>query len=277
MAVEVMIRKEGKGDDLLLKSFIGEDLVIGTYDDTWRFEVGKTGQDMGIIDPSNPGRAIMVHLDPEDKTVVKLKLPIPTAPHDVEVFVDVVSRVAKEWGGTIWTSANDSMPAGVFAANLNSIREFNLNTIKEVSNNLISGKAPSFGVFGANWPVYMGVEEAKVFVKHPERFGDWLKEKQSVDAYFATPHFYKGDDGIFGVYFLTSECRSIFPTKASVPYGFNIECNDFRVALGIEGERIGEVSYEQLMERLPKEKLSKYDENCVIIDDLSNDEIKAIL
>lgn len=282
MAVEVEIRKEGKGDELLLKSFIGEKLAIGAYDDSWRFQVGKTGENMVVIDPERPGRGIMIHLDPNDRSSVKLKLPIPAAPHDVEVFVDVVTRVAKEWDAAIWTEAGDSMPAGVFATNENNIKDFNDKAFKEVTKNLIDGKAPSFCIFAANWPLYLSAEDAKKLKGDTEAFGKWLSDKQSIDAYYASPRFYMKDGKVIGRYIIMSDCRAIFPKAPSVPYGMThegrpLECDDYKVVIGTEEEMIGEIGFEEFKSKLPSAKVSGYDENDILIEELSEDELRSMV
>lgn len=71
------------------------------------------------------------------------------------------------------------------------------------------------------FPVVLGVPEAEKFRHDVDAFGRWLHEKQSVDAYYAQPQFFRTEVGVVGRYVVTEDCRTIFPLKGQVPLGIS--------------------------------------------------------
>ena len=268
--------------DLTVKDIIGDDLSVGSYDMNWRIMVGKITPDMGVFDPKKPGRAINLLMDPENKKTTKLNLPIPCSDNDVEIFVKLVVRIAKKVRGSISIDGGDEIPYQVFEANEGKMKEFNDNAIKEVADKLLKGESPSFCVFGAYWPLFMGREEAEKIAENVREFDNWLCEKQLMDVYYAGVNFYKGPQGPFGVYALSDECESVFPNKPRIPFGFGVngkplECKDFRVFLGSKDEKIGEISYDDFLKKIPKDKITRYDEADFLLADLTLDELRALV
>ena len=284
MAVEIEIIKIDKsGPDLDIRTLISDDMGIGTYDTSWRLDSGKITNDMVIYDTKRPGRGISLLLDPDNKDSVKMKLPIPCADHDVEVFIDAALRIGKKMNGFIKTSDGIEMPLQVFVENEDSIREFNRKTIIDVCDKILGGETDSFMLFGAFWPLSMGKTEAELFKADPLKFDEWMRQKQTTDYYYAGANFYRGKDGIFGLYVLGPDYDSVFPKKPTVPFGFAVggdplKCDDFRVAIANSAhEKIGELKYEEFISRLPADKVSRYDEACIVINGLSDDELKKLL
>lgn len=89
-----------------------------------------------------------------------------------------------------------------------------------------------------------------------------------------------------GRYVFTEDTVSIFPIKATVPFGIvdnrtnkALECNNFSVSLySISEDRvIGTVEYEKFIHALNKDKVSAYDSGNLLIGAVSLDEMKKIL
>ena len=277
MAIEIEIRKIGKVTDIKIGHIIGNELVMGSYDDNWRFEPGKITTDVGVFDPKNPGRGIMVHMDPNNRGSIKLKLPVPAATSDIDTLISTAARMAEGWGAMIVSSNGDCMPGTVFAANAANLKKFNYDSIRKASQDILDGKAPSFCVFGAKWPVFMGEEEAQRFVKDPEEFGTWLINRQKMDAYYAGVSFFKTANGTVGRYTVGPGVRYIFPKTPRVPYGFDVECNDYAVLVFKDKETKGEVGFEEFLGRLPEEKVSEYDIYNDLIAPLTEEEAGQIM
>ena len=283
MAISVEIYQSGGAlKELKISDIIGDDLAVGTYDNNWRMMVGKITPDMGVFDPKKPGRAVNLVMDPNNKRVTKVNLPIPCADSDVDVFIKLVSRIANAVGGSIKVESGAEMPAEVFEANDKVMKEFNAKAIKEVADRLTKGESPSFCVFGAYWPLFIGKEEGEKIAADITLFDEILISKQLMDIYYAGVSFYNGPDGIFGVYSLAVDCDTVFPNKPRVPFGFAIdgkplECNSFKVFMATEKEKLGDIPYEQFLSKIPKEKISRYDEANFLLAGLTEEELKSLL
>ena len=283
MAVSVEIYQTGGAlKELRISDVIGDDLAIGAYDNNLRMMVGKITPDMGVFDPKKPGRAINLVMDPNDKRTTKVNLPIPCADSDVDVFIKLVSRIANCVGGFVKVESGAEMPAEVFEANEANIKEFNQKAIKETADRILRGDSQSFCVFGAYWPVFMGREEAEKIASDTAEFDNWLISKQSMDIYYAGVNFYSGPDGIFGVYPLTEDCDTVFPNRPRIPFGMSVdgkplECNNFKVFIATEKEKLGDIPYDVFLKKIPQAKVSRYDEADFLLKGLTEEEIKALL
>ena len=282
MAVSVEIINQSMDKELSLKSIVGDNLVIGSYDDNWRFQSGKAGDNMAVFDPTRPGRSIGIKLNPKDRYKITAYLNFPAAEHDVELFVEVVKRVATDWGAVIKNPENEYMPPEVFAANENKIKDFNIDSLKQAAQNILDGKADSFCVFAAFWPLYMGKDESQKFITDPSDFDEWLRSKQDTDAFYSGVSFYKNDEGIMGSYAIVSDTEYVFPKKPRIPFGLGVdgkplECSNFKVALGNEKEMLGILDFDEFLKKLPKDKVSDYDLNDILIGPFTEEEIKAFL
>lgn len=282
MAVSVDIINQSKDLDLSLKMIVGDDLVIGSYDENWRFVSGRPSDLMVTFNPKRPGRGVMIKLDPKDRFKVTVSLNMPAADYDVELFVSVVKRIATEWRASVRNQAKEYMPAEVFAANEENIKKFNTESIQTASKNIIDGKADSFCVFGAFWPLYMGIEEAKLFNSDPSEFDKWIVSKQDIDAFYSGVSFYKKDSNIKGCYAIMSDTEYVFPKKPRIPFGMAVdgkplECDVFAVCVGNDKDMLGEIPFDTFLNKLPKDKVSEYDINDLLIGPFTEEEIKSFL
>ena len=283
MALKVeIIRHNAKEKDVPSEVFLGKDLDYGTYDETWRLNRGKVSPNIVVFDPEMPGRGMLLHFDPNDRQKITAELPMPCSSVDIDNFIKVVCRIADYWDASIRSENGDNMPSVVFAANDKNIKEFNRKFILETAGKVSSGESNSFMLFGCLWPLFLGKTEADVIAKDPKKFDEWMIRLQTDDVFYAGVHFYRGENGPFGVYALGEYCTSVFPTKPYVPFGMTdggepLKCEDYRVCLFADKERIGEIRYEDLISKLPASKVSRYDEKCIKIEGLTKEEIMSLL
>ena len=138
------------------------------------------------------------------------------------------------------------------------------------------------------FPIILGREEAETFLndESTDKFKEHMHGKQSIDVYYPKPNFYRTDEGIMGMYCLSEDVRSIFPKKPFVPFGIcdpetdkALEVDVWKVFLysGSLNTQIGELSYDELIERLPESKVSPFDSENILIEGLNLSEMKGLL
>ena len=103
-----------------------------------------------------------------------------------------------------------------------------------------------------------------------------MHAKQSVDAYYAQPQFFRTDEDIVGRYVVTEDCRTIFPLKGQVPLGISdpetgkaLKCDRYEVYFySISQEKmLGYVPFELFIEII-KEQAERFDGANIIFDGL---------
>jgi hypothetical protein len=117
-------------------------------------------------------------------------------------------------------------------------------------------------------------------------FRDLLHERQSVDAYYAMPRFFRDVDGkVIGAYAITEGVDSIFPIEPFVPFGTLVEKSEalkdadwWTITLvSYDGryQAIGEMQYHDFIRNV--ENKEYHDAKNVIIRGLSLGEMKRLL
>lgn len=149
-------------------------------------------------------------------------------------------------------------------------------------------------IYGLYRPVAMNKEmlEEVLSAKDPvQEFTKLITSIQYLDAFSATQKFYDMDGELCGAYTLTEDVRTILPFKPSVSFE-NSESIDSKDVKGwkimlviINGDPndpdayqlLGYTDYSRFIQKLPKDKYSFIDAVNILVEPLTQQEIKAIL
>ena len=171
-----------------------------------------------------------------------------------------------------------------FLSTFENMVDFNNKILNQFSQQVLDGKSDTLTLYSTMWPLTIGKEEATMFMENPNYYAEWLHEKQSINVCFASPDFYIGDSGIFARYVLINNIPTVFPYQPTVPFGTtdpttgkHLECKEWLVLLGIEGEKepLCEMEYSKFLSLLPENKKSKYDGNHFLLAEMTEEEIRA--
>ena len=168
--------------------------------------------------------------------------------------------------------------------------------IKVITENLKSGEAHNYSIFGVNRPVSFDVkmiDEINNSDSPIDTFSRIVRDIQNLDAYSANQRFYKNsEDGtIMGAYSITESVRTIIPYKPSVEFhNSDIVKNDdiafwnmgFVVINGDENDPnsyqgVGQLDYDDFIKKLPKEKYKFIDASYIMVEPLTKEEISNLL
>ena len=287
MSVDLTITQKGLFKKTLpLSVILGDRLHYGSYDAGWRLEQGKMGdKEFTAFLPDAIARGFSVTWNAQEKHRVDIRLLSPTGREEIREFYATVGRIMQYWNADLWVEG-EKVSFDHWMAGLNDFIDFNTRALHSFCKKINDGESKELTLFSAFWPQTVGEEEALRFADNPNAFEAWLHEKQSVDAYYATPRFYQTDGGIVGRYALSEDCRSIFPLTPSVPFGLTdpgtgkqLDCDNYQVAIfsSTEDEIIGELSFDSFIQRLPSEKITRYDKKNNLIAPLSLGELQKIL
>ncbi len=285
MSIDVVIKQKLFGRKTMpLEVILGKYLHYGNYVND-QLDVGELGETEFIAyNPKNIGRGFSVIWNPKEEKAIVLRLPQPSTNRELKDFYDSIERMVKYWNGKLIVDGS-KVSLSTFLSGFDNMLAFNNQIIKMLSQQVLSGENETLTLYSAMWPLAMGKEEATLLMENPDTYAQWLHEKQSMDVYFESPQFYMGDNGFFARYILTNNLPAVFPYKPTVPYGITdpqtgkpLECNEWIIAIGIEGEDapLCEMEYSEFLNRIPENKKSKYDGRNFLLADMTEEEIRAL-
>lgn len=287
MSIDVTIRQKGfLKKTLPLEIILGDELGYGEYDGL-RTDIGKLGEtEFLAYNPHRMGRGFSVIWNREERSQVELRLLNPTSKEEIEDFFQCIERIADYWKCDIEIDG-EPVKAGDLPEILENMIGFNQRVLRDMSQKVVDEGNP-LTLFSVAFPIVLGKEEAQRFAReeNTDGFRDYMHDKQSLDVYYPAPRFYRTDRGIMGIYCLSEDVRSIFPKKPTVPFGMKdpetnkgLKADLWKVFLysGSMNAQVGEIAYDEMIERLPKEKVSEFDEEKILIENLTLDELKGML
>lgn len=285
MAIDVLIKQKLFGNRTMpLDLILGEHLHYGNYvnDQLNPGELGET--EFVAYNPGSIGRGFSVVWTPGEKKTIALRLPMPSTKQELRDFYDTVARMVSHWDRKLTVDGN-RVKLPDFLAAYDDMVVFNNKTLKHLSRQVLDGTHDTLTLYSAMWPLAIGKEEASLFLDDPDAYAQWLHKKQSMDVYFESPSFYAGDQGVWGRYILTDNLPAVFPYQPTVPFGATdpatgkpLECKDWRICLGLEGETepLCEMEYFKFLDLIPKNKQTRYDGGHFLLSELTEEEIRAI-
>lgn len=285
MSIDISIRQKGLiKKPLPLSVITGGKLSYGTFDGV-RLEPGRADAgEIVVYDEAHLSRGISVVWNEREKNTVTLRVLNPTSRAEINDAFDLVARIAGRWKCYLEV---DGMPQTLseFMARREEFLTFNERIIKDFSAKVLAGDGP-MTLFCTMCPVLVfGEAEAQRFQDSPEAFYDWMHERQSIDAYYAVPSFYRVDGEILGRYVHTEGVYSIFPRQPSVPFGITdpetgraLECSNYEVCFYslTKETMLGSVPYDDFI-ALILSRAKRFDADHLLFDGLSLTEMEQVL
>ena len=284
MSIDVLIKQRLFGNKTMpLQVILGEHLHYGNFVKD-QLNVGELGETEFIAyNPKSIGRGFSVVWNPKEKKAIALRLPQPSTTQELKDFYDAIERMVNHWHGNLVVDGSRvSLPD--FLSNFENMVNFNNKILNHFSQQILDGKSDKLTLYSTMWPLTIGKEEATMFMENPNYYAEWLHEKQSINVYFASPAVYIGDNGIFARYMLTNNLPAVFPYHPTVPLGTTdpatgkqLECKEWLILLGVEGENepLCEMEYSKFLSLIPENKKSKYDGNHFLLDEMTEEEMRA--
>lgn len=290
MSIDVTIRQKGIFQKRLpLEVILGETLQYGSFGDGLSLAPGRLGKDVLIAyDPAQPARGITVGWHPGALRQVTLRLLNPTTDREIRQFFDMTGRIAQFWHSEVQIeSERQRLPLNetIIDGYIRSNRSF-LSVMLQQTAGAENGP---LCLNCALFPLHIGPKTAKMLLgQGHDGFANYLALQQK-DAFYASPHVYQepGTGRIVGFYALTEGVRSILPIDPDallkIPGAEKIAVEEWSVFLCIDGrdaggaDRLPCIPYQTLWERIPAEKLRRFDAVCNLIERLTHEEMLALL
>ena len=288
MSIDITIRQNGFMKKPLPFEVIRGGLEYGSFDGL-KLKEGEIGEgEFMLYHPSHLARGFSVIWRKGEKNQIEMRLLSPTCAEEIDDFYDTIERVASFWKNCSIEQDGAAMELASIPFWRKDMKEFNLRTLidfcseKEGHDNLT--------LYCAYWPLVFGPKEKELFRQANDLSGfrDFLHEKQSVDAYYANPHFYvdnnNNKDGPFGSFTITEDCDSIFPVEPYVPFGVSDPETDEQLKVNrwyisyysfTKNEIIGYTHYSDFIDSI--KDMEYYDAGNVLIKGLTLGEMEGLV
>ena len=285
MSIDIRITQKGLLKRTLpLHVITGSDLCYGTSDGMKLKENDLSSDEIIMYHSNHISRGFSIEWTPEKKDYVDLRALSPDSREGLNDFFAAIQRIASYWKCEIEMDGNITALSELVSL-IPDMQAFNETVLESVCGDILSGKKESLTLYSVMFPVVLGVPEAEKFRHDVDAFGRWLHEKQSVDAYYARPQFFRTEVGVVGRYVVTEDCRTIFPLKGQVPLGISdpetgkgLKCDRYEVYFySISQEKmLGYVPFETFIEII-KEQAERFDGANIIFEGLSMEALQKIV
>lgn len=272
---------------LPLSVITGETLWYGNTDEfvqTMLDEVGKS--DFVAFDPEHIGRGFQVIWHEGERKNVLLNQSLPCSRGDLIALHAAAERIAAFWHGTIWVD-DKKTTLKEFRKKLDEHIAENERFIRMMAEKMMSITDQNIEIDGAMWPLHPGREEAERFLQSPAEYDRWLHEKQAFDACYL-PIVYgvpkERQSAVGFTSFSSMEIPCIYMDKVP-PEGFStVEpgtgrrflVSEWLISVEDEEGLICEIPYEEFRAKLPADKVSRYDNDMILIQPMTGEELRAI-
>lgn len=267
MSIDIRITQKGLLKKTLpLHVITGSDLCYGTSDGMKLKENDLSSDEIIMYHSNHISRGFSIEWTPKKKDYVDLRALSPDSREGLNDFFAAIQRIASYWKCEIEMDGNITALSELVSL-IPDMQAFNETVLESVCGDILSGKKESLTLYSVMFPVVLGVPEAEKFRHDVDAFGRWLHEKQSVDAYYARPQFFRTEVGVVGRYVVTEDCRTIFPLKGQVPLGISdpetgkgLKCDRYEVYFySISQEKmLGYVPFETFIEII-KEQAERFE------------------
>ena len=286
MSIDITLRQTAaKKKALPLEIILGEELVYGAFDGL-RTNPGQLGErDFIAWHPEHIGRGFSVEWKEGEKRRVDLRLPLPSSNEEIRDFYGCVERIAAFWNCGV-EEDGEKAELSVFLSGLEAVQETNDRMIVEMAEQVFMGeKDGSMIMPAAIWQLAVGKEEAREFLRAPEKFAPWLHDRQMVDAYYAMAQFFDRGGKTVGRFTLPVGVPTILPRIPQVPFGYvdtetglPLVCDTYEIAFyDPEEEKLFAcMEYDSFLDRVDATLCERFDDDCFLAQGMDKKELKRV-
>lgn len=284
MAVNVVIQPQGlfrkKAE---LKDIVADDMSFGVMDEHYRLipdaqgDVQK-GECTVVYDQRHIARGVDVSFE---NGAVCFRMPLPNSLQEITWFYKVlIPRTCKLMGTKQFERDEEAADIRQTA----QIEEMIAQDVKasegallHMAQNIQEGEIQNLMIFGVMHPIYIGEQELALIDYDMKKLGDFLHEKQQLDAFYPAPKLYQNGERIFGCYVISADVLSIVPLKPSVPFANkDIQVDDWYAFLATPDNEAKPVPYMDFIETILNRGACNYYDAAHVTVSLPEAELSAL-
>lgn len=260
MVVEVIIQKRAAKNKFNLLDLIQDDMRYGTFDDSFLLKENDINGPIVVFDSHNICRGHEISIT--DDSIV-LSLTLPTNENDIHFFYRHIESICKMMETNEFIRDNEK----VIIDSINNFIEYDkaasINALKDMKTKIFNHTYDDMYIFGAVNPVVFGEKQIDFVDSDLQKFGNFMNQLQSIDAYYAKPSFYRrSDSSLFGIYTISNDVTSIFP-KTPKPIFVKQCISNFFVSFVVDHQIKGMISFDDFLQNV--DQSNEYDAEHFII------------
>ena len=254
-----------------------ENYAVSYLDEYMRFTTQESESCFTMLfNNDSIGRGIQIV--ETDKYSFHLAVNLPCTEEDVKMLYKLSRRIAYLW-------KSNHIIVEDTRVELSEIEKVEEQDI--AMNKSLLGDAPKlFGddyatLYCVTLPICIPVKQLQGYSDDYQGFSQFLDEKQGLGAFYSCPIFYTLNGEVISLYVGISEGEFILPNKPQMSFmsdGKEVQCDKALIAIPevFPDEKISKLDYQTFVDRIPKEKVSEFDCQHMLVSTLSLEELQSI-
>lgn len=254
-----------------------ENYAVSYLDEYMRFTTQESESCFTMLfDNDSIGRGIQIV--ETDKNSFHLAVNLPCTEEDVKMLYKLSRRIAYLWKSNhiIVEDTRVELPE------IEKVEEQDI----AMNKSLLADAPKVFGddyatLYCATLPICIPVKQLQGYSDDYQGFSQFLDEKQGLGAFYSCPIFYTLNGEVISLYVGISEGEFILPNKPQMSFmsdGKEVQCDKALIAIPevFPDEKISKLDYQTFVDRIPKEKVSEFDCQHMLVSTLSLEELQSI-
>lgn len=272
MAVKVTIKEKGLiKKERKINDFVFENMGYGAMDASCCLIEDQVGKVTVVYAKERIERGFEISIE---KGKVNLRMPLPTGESEIVFFYDYIKKICKLFHTKTFEREGVSSSFEQIEEYIKQDKDASTRALMNMEEDLKTGNYASISVYAVYNPIAISLEDLTMIKQSPKKLGEFLQEKQSIDAYYGGFKIYQKPNGeAFAIYTLTEKVLSIFPFKNNILLK-DRKVENIYLSLIFENEMKGIISYENFLSSVDTSDL--YDIDHFLIE-LNKAQMEALL
>ena len=254
-----------------------ENYAVSYLDEYMRFTTQESESCFTMLfNNDSIGRGIQIV--ETDKYSFHLAVNLPCTEEDVKMLYKLSRRIAYLW-------KSNHIIVEDTRVELSEIEKVEEQDIA-MNKSLLADAPKLFGddyatLYCVTLPICIPVKQLQGYSDDYQGFSQFLDEKQGLGAFYSCPIFYTLNGEVISLYVGISEGEFILPNKPQMSFmsdGKEVQCDKALIAIPevFPDEKISKLDYQTFVDRIPKEKVSEFDCQHMLVSTLSLQEFQSI-
>lgn len=254
-----------------------ENYAVSYLDEYMRFTTQESESCFTMLfNNDSIGRGIQIV--ETDKNSFHLAVNLPCTEEDVKMLYKLSRRIAYLW-------KSNHIIVEDTRVELSEIEKVEEQDIA-MNKSLLADAPKLFGddyatLYCVTLPICIPVKQLQGYSDDYQGFSQFLDEKQGLGAFYSCPIFYTLNGEVISLYVGISEGEFILPNKPQMSFmsdGKEVQCDKALIAIPevFPDEKISKLDYQTFVDRIPKEKVSEFDCQHMLVSTLSLEELQSI-